>query len=141
MNNTNPTKKPRWTQMHRKEKQFLVHVWITYQQLYPMNKTMLNTHRFINKWLYNMVCLTYNVCLSVWYQDLDVNLFLSLSFLWLARALVGVLMSFILSPNKLVFAIWQRVVSVVICYIVDHYCLRFERGWVLVVQVCYIVDH
>jgi hypothetical protein len=40
-----------------------------------------------------------------------------LSFLWLARALVGVLMSFILSPNKLVFAIWQRVVSVVmICY-------------------------
>jgi hypothetical protein len=39
------------------------------------------------------------------YQDLDVNLFLSLSFLWLARALVGVLMSFILSPNKLVFAI------------------------------------
>ena len=47
-----------------------------------------------------------------------------------ARALVGVLMSFILSPNKLVFAIWQRVVSVVvICYIVDHYCLRFDREW------------
>jgi len=91
--------------MLRKEKQFLVHVWITYQQLCPMNKTMLNTHRFINKWLYNMTCLTYNVCLFVGYQDLDVNLFLSLSFLWLARALVGVLMSFILSPNKLVFAI------------------------------------
>ena len=52
-----------------------------------------------------MTCLTYNVCLFVGYQDLDVNLFLSLSFLWLARALVGVLMSFILSPNKLVFAI------------------------------------
>jgi hypothetical protein len=35
-----------------------------------------------------MTCLTYNVCLFVRYQDLDVNLFLSLSFLWQEHWLV-----------------------------------------------------
>jgi hypothetical protein len=42
----------------------------------------------------------------------------------------------------LLFEVWQRVVCIVVIrYIVDHYCLRFDRGVVCIVVIRYIVDH